>query len=121
MVKARGPLFSVRASGTIGDAIEYMTWKGSAFRKAEDRSGMAYVRGRVIPLVPITGAVVAMRGTLGAGVSTWQDESQVAAIAKLSWDYYASGTGMAGFNRYVWKFIENNPQRAAPWNIPSPE
>jgi len=82
---------------------------------------MAYVRGRVLPLKPMTNAVVAIRGTLGAGVSIYQDSGQVPQDYKLSWDCFASGTGMSGFNRYTQKFIENNPQRQSPWNIPSPE
>ena len=121
MVKVRGPMFSVTASGTVGDAIEFMTWKGSAFRKDYERSGMAFVRARKLPLVPMTSEVVAIRGTLGAGVSTYHDDSQVDAEDRNSWLYYASGTGMSGFNRYCQKFIETNPQREAPWNIPSPE
>lgn len=121
MVKVRGPMFSVTASGTIGDAIEFVTWKKSPFRKDYERSGMAYVRGRVLPLIPKTNAVLAIRGTLGGGVSTWQDSNQVDPEYKNSWDYYASATGMSGFNRYLQKFIENNPQRETPWNIPSPE
>lgn len=121
MVKVRGPMFSVTASGTVGDAIEYIRWIKDPFRQEKDRSGMAYVRGRVLPLKPMTNAVVAIRGTLGSGVSTWQDSAQVAPEYKQSWDSVASGTGMSGFNRYTQKFIENNPQRQSPWNIPFPE
>lgn len=121
MVKVRGPMFSVTASGTVEGAIEFMTWRGSAFRQEKDRSGIAYVRGRVLPLTPMTLAVRYIRYTLWAGVSTWQDSGQVPQDYKLSWDVSASGTGMSGFNRYTQKFIENNPQRKPPWDIPSPE
>jgi len=121
MVKVRGPLFSVTASGTIGDAIEFVTWKGSPFRKEYERAGVAYVRGRVIPLIPMTPQVLAIRGTLGGAVSTYQDSAQVAPEYKQSWDSVACGMGMSGFNRYTQKFIENNPLRKYPWNIPSPE
>lgn len=121
MVKVRGPMFSITASGTVGDAIEFVRWLKSPFRKEYERAGMAYVRGRVIPLVPMTNAVVSIRATLRAGVSTWQDSGQVPQDYKLSWDSVASGTGMSGFNRYAQKFIENNPQRKPPWDIPSPE
>lgn len=121
MVKVRGPMFSVTASGTIGDAVEFVRWIKDPFRKVYERVGMAYVRGRVLPLTPMTIAVVATRSTLGAGVSTWQDSAQVTPAYKNSWDSVASGTGMSGFNRYVKAFIENNPQREVPWDIPSPE
>lgn len=120
MVKVRGPMFSVTASGTVGDAIEFVKWLKSPFRKEYERAGMAYVRGRVLPLIPMTPAVLAIRGTLGAGVSTYHDDSQVSPEYRNSWDSVARGTGMSGFNRYAQKFIENNPQRKYPWNIPSP-
>lgn len=114
-------MFSVTASGTVGDAIEFVRWLKSPFRQEFERSGMAYVRGRVLPMTPMTLAVRYIRYTLLAGVSTWQDSGQVPQDYKLSWDIVASGTGMSGFNRYTQKFIESNPQRKPPWDIPSPE
>jgi len=131
MVKVRGPMFTITASGTVGDAIEFVRWIKDPFRQEKDRSGMAYVRGRVLPLKPMTNAVVAIRGTLGAGVSTWHLASMwwVSGPSALffwggeyrnSWDSVASGTGMSGFNRYAQKFIENNPQRQSPWFLPYP-
>lgn len=121
MTKVRGPMYSVTASGTYGDAIEFIRWIKSPFRLFKERSGIAYVRGRVLPLKPMTNAVVTIRAVLACGVSTYQDGSRLDAESRQSWDSVASGTGMSGFNRYVQKFIETNPQRQAPWNIPSPE
>ena len=121
MVKVQGPMFTVTAKGTVGDAIEFVGWLGSAFRKGEERTTVAYVRARGTPLIPMTRDVVAIRNTLAAGVSIWHDDSQVSAEGRNSWIYFASGLGMSGYNRYVQKFMENNPQRATPWNIPSPE
>jgi hypothetical protein len=108
MTRVQGPLFSVTASGTIGDAIVYTNWKG-----------LPYVRCRVIPANPRTDDQVSIRNTLTAGVSSWQDEASVPADAKATWDLYASGTGMSGFNRYIKRFIETNTQREAPWVIPT--
>lgn len=113
-------MFSVTASGTVGDAIEFMTWKGSAFRKDYERAGMAYVRGRVLPLTPMTFALRSIRYTLWAGVSLWVDGERVPPKDKLSWDFYAQGTGMSGFNRYLWGFIDANTQRKPPWGVRRP-
>lgn len=109
MSRVSGPLFSVTASGTVGDAIVYSNWKG-----------LAYVRSRVIPKNPRSDEQVSVRQTLTAGVSTWQDDTAVPEGSKLSWNWYASGTGMSGFNRYVRYFVETNSQHAAPWIIPEP-
>lgn len=109
MTRVQGPMFSVTASGTIGDAITYSNWKG-----------LPYVRSRVIPANPQTADQTSIRNTLTAGVSAYQDTASVPAASKLSWDYYASGTGMSGFNRYIKLFIETNTQQKSPWTNVSP-
>ena len=93
MTRVQGPMFSVTASGTIGDAIVFSNWKG-----------LPYVRSRIIPANPKTASQVSIRELLTSAVGNWQDVAIVPAASKLSWDYYASGTGMSGFNRYV-KFV----------------
>lgn len=103
-------MFSVTASGTIGDAITYSNWKG-----------LPYVRSRVIPANPKTVSQVSIRTLLTSGVSIWQDAGQVPAASKLSWDYYASGTGMSGFNRYMKKLIEANWPSNAASTVPQPD
>ena len=97
MTRVTGPLFSLTASGTIGDVITYSNWKG-----------LPYVRTRVIPANPQTAGQVSIRYMMSSGVSAWQDTASVPAASRLSWDYYASGTGMSGFNRYIKLFIETN-------------
>lgn len=109
MTRVTGPLFSLTASGTIGDIITYSRWKG-----------LPYVRTRVIPNNPQTASQVSVRDTLTAGVSSWRDVASTPAASKLSWDYYASGTGMSGFNRYIKQFVETNTQYEAPWTQPDP-
>ena len=104
MTRVTGPLFSLTASGTIGDIITYSRWKG-----------LSYVRTRVIPANPKTASQTSVRDTMTAGVSAWRETASVTATSKLSWDYYASGTGMSGFNRYIKQFIETNTQYVAPW------
>lgn len=100
-------MFSVTASGTIADAITYSNWKG-----------LPYVRSRVVPANPRTDSQTSVRLTLKAGVSIWQDVASVPVASRSSWDYYASGTGMSGFNRYASFFIALNSQRIAPWSVP---
>ena len=109
MTRVTGPMFSLTASGTIGDVITYSKWKG-----------LHYVRSRVIPANPQTDPQTSIRLTMTAGVSTYRDDAQVPQTSRSSWDFYASGTGMSGFNRFVKLFIEGNPQQEAPWDVPEP-
>jgi hypothetical protein len=109
LTRVTGPMFSLTASGTIGDVITYSNWKG-----------LAYVRSRVIPSNPQTDAQTSIRNTMTGGVSAWRDDASVPAASRSSWDYYASGTGMSGFNRYIKKFIETNTQQTTPWTNVSP-
>jgi len=87
----------VTASGTIGDAIVYSNWKG-----------LPYVRARVIPANPRTDSQQSQRTLLTSGVSTWQNTVYPEEGSKFSWDFYASGMGMSGFNRYIKAFLEVN-------------
>jgi len=97
LTRVQGPLFSVTASGTIGDAIVYSNWKG-----------LPYVRARVIPANPRTDSQQSQRTLLTSGVSTWQNTVYPEEGSKFSWDFYASGMGMSGFNRYIKAFLEVN-------------
>lgn len=109
MTRVTGPLFSLTASGTIADVITYSRWKG-----------LAYVRTRVIPHNPQTASQTSIRNTLTAGVSLWHTVACVPTASKTSWDFYAAGTGMSGFNRYMKYFIDENSQRTTPWTTPDP-
>jgi hypothetical protein len=114
-------MFSVSQSGTVGDSMELLKWRGSVFPSELGRATTGIIRVRPNPLVHRTPIVKETRGTMAAGVSTWKDENITDAESRNSWIYFSSGLGMSGFNRYIQKFIENNPQKASPWNIPSPE
>jgi hypothetical protein len=102
-------MFSVTASGTIGDAIVYSNWKG-----------LPYVRSRIYPAQPRTDAQQSQRTLLTSGVSTWQNTVYPAENSKYSWDMYASGTGMSGFNRYIKSFLELNKKCDEAPVIPQP-
>lgn len=112
MTRVQGPLFSVTASGTIGDAIVFSNWKG-----------LPYVRSRVIPANPRTTTQQASRELLTSGVSTWQSGVSLESGSKTSWDFYASGTGMSGFNRYIKFFMTLNTAGEAvvmpEWGLPA--
>jgi hypothetical protein len=110
MTRVEGPMFSVTASGTFADILVYSSWKG-----------LPYVRSRVIPMNPQTASQTSIRDTLTAGVSAYQNVASVPAASKLSWDYYAEGMGMSGFNRYIKLFIETNSQMKAPWTNVQPQ
>lgn len=109
MTRVQGPMFSVTASGTLGDAIVFSNWKG-----------LPYVRSRVIPNNPQYSGQVSIRNVLKAGVSAYQDDASQDSVSRNSWDYYASGTGMSGFNRYIMLFILNNKAKASAWSNPAP-
>jgi len=109
LTRVQGPLFSVTASGTIGDAIVFSNWKG-----------LPYVRSRVIPANPRTDSQQSQRTLLTSGVSTWQSVVSQVAGSKTSWDYYASGLGMSGFNRYIKYFLEENSVVGVEPTIPQP-
>ena len=109
MAKTTAPLFSLGASGTVGDTIVYSMWKGTP-----------YVRMRVIPNNPQTASQVSQRNTLTAAVSTWKHGVSCNATSKNSWGACASGTGMSGFNRFTGHFIDTNTQLIAPWTVPHP-
>jgi len=110
LTRVQGPLFSITASGTLADVLTYSHWKG-----------IPYVRTRVIPENPQTASQTSIRVTMTAGVSTYQDVAQVPVASKTSWDYYAEGMGMSGFNRYIKLFIETNTQWKSPWTVPDPQ
>jgi len=121
MVKVLGPTSAPVATGTVADAIQFIKWRISRFRKGIERSSVGYVRGRSLPLISRASGSRLTRETMAAGVSTFHNDDLVDPEARKSWTSAASGLGMHGLNRYVQKFIENNPQQNPPWVIPSPE
>jgi len=100
MAKTTGPLFSLEASGTIGNTITYSRWKGRP-----------YVRRRVIPVNPMTADQIKVRNAmrvLGAGVSfqnatalinaelTLTDKAEIQAItpSDMAWNGYEVSKGI---------------------------
>jgi len=87
MAKVTGPLMSFSASGTIGDAITFATWKG-----------IEYARQWFVPGNPQTAKQVNIRTALTLVVALWHDLPQE---VKDIWDVFAEGTKMSGFNQWV--------------------
>jgi len=66
MAKTTGPLFSLEASGTVGNTVTYSRWKGRS-----------YVRRRVIPLNPFAETQVDARNRIRAlaNAQTWAKQT----------------------------------------------
>jgi len=85
--RTTGPLFSLTASGSVGNVITYSTWKGRP-----------YVRNKVIPLNPNTTLQQNVRKAMKLIVEEWQGEG---APSQLAWDVYAKPFQMSGCNAYT--------------------
>ena len=87
MAKVTGPLFSMSASGALGDAIVFSTWKGKE-----------YVRAYQIPSNPKTVKQVNLRNAFTMTIAYWHAQTDP---QKLIWKAFAEGTGKSGFNQFV--------------------
>jgi hypothetical protein len=94
MAKVTSPLFSFSASGQVGKAIVYSSWKG-----------INYVRRYVIPANPDTAAQQVIRGYFTDAVSAWHAET---STVRTAWTDYAKTHGLqeSGFNLYVGVYIK---------------
>lgn len=83
MARVTGPLFSMSASGTIGKAVTYGTWKGKP-----------WARVWFTPENPQTAGQVNVRTALSIVVAYWQG---LPAPDKATWEA-AAPQGMSGYN-----------------------
>lgn len=67
--------------------------------------GINYIRSRVVPANPNTAAQQAVRNSLKQLVAMWQDSYDA---MKLNNNFYASGKGYSGFNRFVGANVIDN-------------
>lgn len=86
MVKLAGPMFSLDAAGTIGNAVTFSKSKGRP-----------YARVRVIPSNPKSGPQVGMRSMMRFLAQEW---AALGAVAKASWDDRAKATNISAFNAF---------------------
>jgi hypothetical protein len=86
MVKLAGPMFSMDASGTIGNAVTFSKSKGRP-----------YARVRVIPSNPKSGPQVGMRSMMRFLSQEWAGMSDP---QKASWETRAKATNISEFNAF---------------------
>lgn len=97
MVKPKAPLFGLGASGKLGGALVYGTWKG-----------LDVAREYVVPANPQTAAQTTQRGYFSDAVSEWHTTGATAleAADKLAWNRYAGVLGrMSGFNAFTREWV----------------
>lgn len=87
MATVTGPLFSVRASGTVAGAITFSEWKGRAV-----------VRRHAIPANPRSGGQLSVRAMMKFLSQQWDGLS---SAEQTSWDDRAAVTNISAFNAYV--------------------
>lgn len=87
MAGVKGPLFSLDASGTIGDAIVFAKWKGRN-----------YVRRHAIPANPKSVGQVSVRAMMKFLTQYWQSLS---AGDQADWETRAAATDISPFNAFV--------------------
>jgi hypothetical protein len=94
MPKVKGPLFSLQASGTFKDALEFRTVNGQAI--------VGGTKGKTPPRTP---AQQAQSQRFKTAVAAWQvlDES-----GKALWRTAAVGTGMNGYQLYLSEYQTQN-------------
>lgn len=85
MARVSGPLFSLSASGTVGKAFTFGTWKG-----------IPYVREWFKPQNPNTALQQNVRSAMSWCVASWQNV--LTQQQKDAYEVGASGKGYSGFN-----------------------
>jgi len=93
MVKVNGPLMSMDASGTLADAVTFSKWRGRN-----------YVRERVIPSNPETGAQVGRRAMFRFLTQNWD---AILVGDKATWQDLADQIVASKFNAYLKQNMED--------------
>lgn len=101
MAGVKGPLFSLDASGSVGDAIVFAKWKGRN-----------YVRRHAIPSNPKSVGQVSVRAMLKFLTQYW---GSLSAGEQADWDTRAAATDISPFNA----FVGYNAQRWGRYAFPS--
>lgn len=96
MVKPKAPLFGFGASGKLGDALVYGSWKG-----------IDVAREYVIPANPKSTAQTTQRGFFDTAVAEWHEFKQDGnALDYEAWNRQAGVLGgMSGFNAFVRNYV----------------
>jgi len=87
MATAKGPLFSLDASGKVGGAIVFSKWKGRNV-----------IRRHAIPSNPKSAGQVAMRAMMKFASQIW---AGLTTGNKATWDDLAAASSISPFNAFV--------------------
>ncbi len=87
MAGVKGPLFSLDASGSVGDALVYAKWKGRN-----------YVRRHAIPSNPKSPGQVSVRAMLKFLTQYWDELTDG---EQADWETRAAATDISPFNAFV--------------------
>ena len=87
MVKIKGPMGSVNASGSLADVATFASWKGRQ-----------YARRNVIPKNPQSAPQISVRGIMAFLAAQW---SGLSAPNKATWIKLAAQTQISPFNAYT--------------------
>lgn len=87
MAGVKGPLFSLDASGSIGDAIVFAKWKGRN-----------YVRRHAIPSNPKSVGQVSVRAMIKFLTQYW---ASLSGAEQTDWETRAAATDISPFNAFV--------------------
>jgi hypothetical protein len=108
MAKTKAPLFGFGASGKLGDAIVFGSWKG-----------IDVAREYVVPANPQSAEQTTQRGYFTDGVTSWHDMlDQVSAVAAdgEAWNRYAGVLGrMSGFNAFMREYVNERVAGGTPY------
>ncbi len=97
MAKPRAPLFGFGASGQLGKALVYGSWKG-----------IDVAREYVVPANPQSAAQTVQRGYFTTAVGFWHNLTNViSATDKAAWNRLAGlqGSPRSGFNEFVARVV----------------
>jgi len=87
MVKVNGPAFSLSASGKLGGAIVFASWKGRP-----------YARQLVVPSNPKSAMQTSMRAMMKFLAQVW---TSLSVAEKADWEIRAAQTSISPFNAFV--------------------
>lgn len=106
MAKPKAPLFGFGASGQLGKAIVYGSWKG-----------IDVAREYVVPANPNSAAQSTQRGYLTYAVAQWHDATNVLlATDKAAWNRLAGvqSSPRSGYNEFVRRIVDEEVAGGTP-------
>jgi len=98
VAKTKAPLFGFGASGQLGKALVFGTWKG-----------IDVAREYVVPTNPKSSGQSTQRGKMTSAVAEWHDTANILSAAdKAAWGRFAGvqRTPRSGFNQFCKSLID---------------